>query len=374
MFKATGASVIICLDGVSWDYVKESKTPFLDKMGREGVASTCKAMVPTVTNVNNASIITGAFPERHGISTNSYYDPSTGIEVYMDSSRFLTCHSLLEDVTALGGRTLLLTVKDKLRRLLARNVTASYSVERPPQKLADGIGAPPSIYSPESSLWLLQAAERELKNNHWNTVYVSTTDYIPHKFGPNESEAREYTNRIDEGLSRIAEHNVALGIVADHGMNEKTVNIDLIRLLEEAGLRARFVAAIRDEHVIHHSNLGGSAYLYLEGEVRKARDLLASTSGIELALTREEAATKFKLPADRIGDLLVLADKNHTFGPNPRSPYSDVNVRSHGSLHEREVPFFLGHRVEVDRELYNKDIIPHLLRTLSNTSGKKAFS
>jgi len=362
------------LDGVSWDYVKESKTPFLDNMGREGVASTCKAMVPTVTNVNNASIITGTFPDGHGISTNSYYDPSTGVEVYMDSSRFLTCHSLLEDVSARGGRTLLLTVKDKLRRLLARNVTASYSVERPPLKMVDGIGCPPSIYSSESSIWLLQAAERELKNHRWNMVYVSTTDYIPHKYAPKESEARDYMNRIDEGLSSIAEQNVALGIVADHGMNEKTNNIDLIRLMEEAGLRARFVAAIRDEHVIHHSNLGGSAYLYVEGEVKKARDLLASTSGIELALTREEAATKFKLPANRIGDLLVLADKNHTFGPNPRSPYRDVNVRSHGSLHEREVPFFLSHRVEVNRELYNKDIIPFLLRTLSDASRNQSVS
>jgi len=139
MFKVNGASVIVCLDGVSWNYVKESKTPFLDKMGREGVTSTCKAMVPTVTNVNNASIITGTFPEEHGISTNSYYDPATGIEVYMDSSRFLTCHSLLEDITARGGRTLLLTVKDKLRRLLARNVTDSYSLERPPQNLVEGI-------------------------------------------------------------------------------------------------------------------------------------------------------------------------------------------------------------------------------------------
>ena len=352
--------VVVCLDGVSWDYVEAADTPFLDSMGREGVAATCIAMVPTVTNVNTASIITGAFPEEHGISTNWYYDPATGVEVYMDSSRFLTCKTLLERETARGGRTLLLTVKDKLRRLLARNVTASYSTEKPPPRLVEELGAPPPIYSIESSPWLLTAAKHELGKRRWEMVYISTTDYIPHMYAPNTPEAREYMHRLDEGLEGIAEQGVVLGVVADHGMNSKTVNLDLIWLLEKAGIGARFVAAIKDEHVIHHQNLGGSAYLYVDGDVEKARDVVASADGVEAALTRAEAAARFRLPANRIGDLLVLADADHTFGPNPRSVYADVEVRSHGSLQEREVPFILSRRVDIGLKLYNKDVIPAL--------------
>jgi len=353
--------VVVCLDGVSWDYIEAADTPFLDGVGREGVAATCMAMVPTVTNVNNASIITGAFPEEHGISTNWYYDPASGVEVYMDSSRFLTCRTILERATARGGRTLLLTVKDKLRRLLARNVTASYSTERPPPRLVEELGKPPSIYSLESSPWLLSAAEHELRRRRWDMVYISTTDYIPHMHGPETPEAREYMRRLDGGLEEIAKRVSVLGVVADHGMNEKKVNLDLVQLLGEARMEARFVAAIKDEHVVHHGNLGGSAYLYVCGDVERARDMVASADGVEAVLTRAEAAERFRLPEGRIGDLLVLADADHTFGPNPGSVYADVQVRSHGSLHEREVPFILS-RGEVGRELYNKDVIPSLVK------------
>jgi len=353
--------VIVCLDGISWDYIEMADTPFLDGLGREGMAATCMAMVPTVTNVNNASIITGAFPEEHGISTNWYYDPSTGVEVYMDSSRFLTYPTLLERVTARGGRTLLLTVKDKLRRLLARNVTTSYSTERPPPRLMEELGAPPNIYSLESSPWLLSAAEHELRRRRWDMVYIATTDYIPHMHPPETPEARKYMGRLDEGLRSIAERDAVLGIVADHGMNAKTVNIDLVQLLNEAGMEAKFVAAIKDEHVVHHRNLGGSAYLYIEGTVERAREVVASADGVETVLTRTEASSRFRLPSGRIGDLLVLADADHTFGPNPGTVYADDEVRSHGSLHEREVPFILSVRAEVSSELYNKDVIPALL-------------
>ncbi|MFQ6054106.1 MAG: alkaline phosphatase family protein, partial [Candidatus Bathyarchaeia archaeon] len=188
-----------------------------------------------------------------------------------------------------------------------------------------------------------------------------TTDYVPHKHAPGTPEAERYMARLDEELARIAEHGVALGVVADHGMNEKRVNLDLVRLLAEEGRRARFIAAIKDEHVIHHQNLGGSAYLYVEGDVEGAREVVASADGVEVVLTRAEAAARFRLPADRIGDLLVLAEIGHTFGPNPRSVYADVEVRSHGSLHEREVPLILNRRLEAGRELYNKDVIPALM-------------
>jgi phosphonoacetate hydrolase len=279
----------------------------------------------------------------------------------MDSSDFLTCPTILEKKTACGFKTILITVKDKLRRLLARNVTASYSVEKPSSCIVRKKGQPPPIYSLESSPWLLSAAEHELCDHHWDMVYISTTDYIPHMFAPGKPEARDYMSRLDEGLSRLFELDIVLGIAADHGMNEKKVNVDLEKQLDEAGIKSRFVAAIKDEHKIHHKNLGGSAYLYVKGDIDHAADILYSMEGVESVYDKYTASSKFRLPLDRIGDLLVLADVNHTFGPNRRSVYSDIDIRSHGSLHEREVPFILSSKVEVGHELYNKDLIPLLL-------------
>jgi phosphonoacetate hydrolase len=80
--------VIVCLDGCGPDYLAGSETPNLDALAREGYHTIGEAVVPTVTNVNNTSIITASFPERHGITTNYLLDPLTGEESYMESADY----------------------------------------------------------------------------------------------------------------------------------------------------------------------------------------------------------------------------------------------------------------------------------------------
>jgi phosphonoacetate hydrolase len=336
----------------------------MDSLMRAGTAETCRAMTPTVTNVNNASIITGVYPEAHGISANSYYDPATGVEVFMDSPSFLNHPTWLEAEARRGRRTLLITVKDKLLRLLSRGATDSFSAERPPGWIVEEIGEPPSIYSSEVNTWILKAACHVLRKGAWDVVYISTTDYVPHKYPPESPEATDYMSQLDEGLERLFELDIALGLVADHGMNRKRVNLDPVMLLGEEGIEARLLATIRDEHPVHHMNLGGSAYLYLRGGLERAREILASAKGVEMALTRSEAAARFRLPAGRIGDLLVLADVDYTLGRNSRSIYEDVEIRSHGSLHEAEVPLISSLRLEPAGEAYNKDLFSRLTSSL----------
>jgi len=360
---ASDPVVVVCLDGINWDYVKEGNTPFLDSLARNGTMETCLTMVPTVTNVNNASIITCSFPEVHGITTNWFYDPETGLEVYMDSSRFMMCETYLEGAAQRGQRTLLLTAKDKLRRLLAKDCDKSYSVERPDPRICEEFEPPPGIYEPDASPWLLRAADHEIKNHEWDVVYVSTTDFVPHKYSPKDPEARDYVNRIDGALESIYGNGCSLGVVADHGMNAKSVNMDPSRLLQEHGISSKMVASIKDEHVVHHQNLGGSAYLYAS-EAEKALAVLEGAEGVEAVYRRDEAAGEFRLMRERIGDLLLLADEDHTFGPNERNIYRDIEIRSHGSLHENEVPFMLSVRYETEERLYNKEVIPALVHTM----------
>lgn len=357
---ASGPVVVVCLDGINWDYIKEGNTPFLDSLARNGTGETCLTMVPTVTNVNNASIITCSFPDVHGITTNWFYDPETGLEVYMDSSSFMMCETYLERAARRGQRTLLLTAKDKLRRLLAKDCDKSYSVEMPDPRICEEFEPPPGIYEPDASPWLLRAAAHEISSRDWDVVYVSTTDFVPHKYSTKDPEAREYMSGIDEALESIYGNGCGLGVVADHGMNSKSVNMDPARLLQEHGISSKMVASIKDEHVVHHQNLGGSAYLYVS-EAEEALAILQEAEGVEAVYRRVEAAREFRLMRERIGDLLLLADEDHTFGPNERSVYRDIEIRSHGSLHENEVPFMLSLRHETEGQLYNKEVIPALV-------------
>lgn len=225
----------ICLDGISWEYIRAASTPNLEDVARMGTAVECDGVVPTVTNVNAASILTGEFPNVHGISSNWYYDAHLGNEVYMDSWKYLTCRTLLQRARVRGARTLLLTVKDKLRRLLAEDTDASYSVEVPEPSLVEFLGEPPSIYTSEASLWLLRAVRMEIARGAYDIIYAQTTDYIPHKHSPKSEEAKRYIEGLDEEIGQLLQERVSLGITADHGMSEKRVNVDLLRLLGDAG-------------------------------------------------------------------------------------------------------------------------------------------
>jgi len=357
------AKVLICLDGCSWDYINASNMPNLRNLMKSGTTMNVKGIVPTVTNVNNASILTGEFPSIHGISGNYYFDRFRAFETYMDAPEFLRCETLLARASRKGQRTALLTVKDKLRRLLAKDVTGSFSLEAPTDWAIEKIGRPPAVYSSEASLWLLDAAIALIDDGFFDLIYASTTDYVPHMYEPIHEKAREFMEGIDERLGIMLERGVTLGITSDHGMGEKRRKVDLERALMEIKIRAKVLPIIKDQYVLHHQNLGGAVYIYLEGaqDVLKAKELLSSIPGVEDVFTAWEAKERFNLPLDRIGDLFVLADEETVFGPVDGSLIEDVRLRSHGSLHEASVPLIMSIRKDRGNVAYNKDALRLIL-------------
>lgn len=318
-----------------------------------------KSVVPTVTNVNNASILTGKFPNEHGITGNYYFDKSRNSKIYMDSPSFLKCKTILETASSEGLATLFLTVKDKLRRLLSRGTTTSFSVERPSPWILKRLGRPPDVYSAASSVWLMEAAREVLEMRSYDVTFISTTDYVFHKFDLRSEVAKEYMTAVDEKIGQLSSEDNVIAIVSDHGMNRKRLKVDLCKLLRERGIKAQMVPIIKDEYLEHHYNLGGSVYIYLEKKrlVRKAREILGDQDGVEAVFTRSEAERRFHLPRRRIGDLLVLAQLETVFSPVDSGLCEDVDVRSHGSLHEQDVPFILSHKTRIASELFNKDVL-----------------
>ena len=136
--------------------------------------------------------------------------------------------------------------------------------------------------------------------------------------------------------------SMELVITADHGMNPKHRVLNLTQVLHKAGVEAVFVPIIKDRYVVHHQNLGGSAYIYLEDPalMNEARVLLSETPGVDAVYSAEEAALFFNLHAERIGHLFVLADADTVFGEMPDEQQT-VDIRSHGSLYEQQVPIYV---------------------------------
>ncbi len=340
--------IIVCLDGCGPDYLHASEVPFLQSLGAAGCSVEVDAMIPSVTNVNAVSLLTGVYPEVHGITTNFYFDRATGHEVFMESPAFINTPTLLETGARQGVRTGLLTAKEKLRTLLHRGATTSFSSERPPAWLTGRIGPPPPIYSVDVDLWLLQALREVIHRDDLDLVYAMTTDYAMHTYAPDDEESQRHMAGIDAELQTTLTaleaqgDEVLLCVTADHGMSAKTRAINLERVLAAAGISSRMNTIIADRYVVHHQNLGGAAYLYLDNpaDLDNALAVLPDVEGVEAALPLEAAATRYHLDRARIGDILVLGTENAVFGLT-ESAVMDVSLRSHGSLHERRVPLLV---------------------------------
>ncbi len=333
-------TAVICIDGLDPEYLDACETPVLRRMGRQGFLKVGRCIMPSVTNVNNVSLVTASYPMAHGICSNYMLVRETGEEAYLESSEFVLAESMFQRAEAQGKTSILATAKDKLRTLLAAGVTVSVSSERPPDWVVEGVGPPPGIYTLEVNGWIIKAASFIMTRQPAHLVYISTTDYAMHSFAPDAKEAREHMTIVDDAIGRLVEnHSEATVLVtADHGMSAKKRMVDVKTVLDRCGIRAKPVPIIKDRHVVHHSDLGGSIFVYLESaDIGEALKVLRGTWGVEEAVSREEAAERLRLHHGRIGDILVAGEKDVVFG-DPAEVSMPPSLRSHGSYHERRVP------------------------------------
>ena len=340
-------ALIILIDGGDPAYFEASPTPNLDRIEGEGARFIVSCQMPSVTNVNNVSMICGAPPSAHGITANYFLNPETGEEVYMESGDFVRAPTLMEMGRASGRKTAVLASKQKLCDMIGKGAEAVVTAEDPPGWLIEKAGAKEEIYSGAVNLWLLRAARAVLEDQKPDLLYVTTTDFLQHKFGPERIEAQEHHAALDKEIGKLvdswmsAHKDGAIFITADHGMRDKTRALDPGVILRAQGVAAEAVPIIKDRYVVHHGNQGGAAYVHLESDdaLPDAVAILKACPGIEDALTRQEAATRFQLMAERVGDIMVLADEETVFGVMEEAE-REVRLRSHGSLHESEVPLW----------------------------------
>ena len=332
--------VVICIDGFDPEYLEACEIPNLRELSGKGFLKTGRCMMPSVTNVNNVSLVTASYPEAHGICSNYWLARDTGEETYLESGEHIMSETIFQRARRQGKTSTLVTSKDKLRTLLSDGVTTTVSSEQPPGWVVEGIGPSPEIYSLEVNGWVIKAAGYIMTQRPADVVYVTTTDYAMHTYEPDHPQSRKHMTIIDNAIGELVESHpdVTLLVTADHGMSGKTRMIDLKHSLESHGIRARVVPIIKDRYVVHHSNLGGCAYVHLPSSERdEALKVLRDTPGVEDALPCEEAAARFRLHPERIGDIVVTGEVDVVFG-DPSEVEMPTDLRTHGSPHELSVP------------------------------------
>ncbi|HTR87516.1 MAG TPA: phosphonoacetate hydrolase [Reyranella sp.] len=348
-------TVVVCIDGSEPGYIEcaigAGRTPWFAKVLKEGTNLMVDCVVPSFTNPNNLSIVTGRPPDVHGICGNYFLDPESGKEVMMNDPKFLRVETLFAALQRAGCGIAVVTAKDKLRGLLGKGLdldrATSFSAEKAPGEIKELIGRDtPDVYSAELSEFIFAAGVKLMERDRPEIMYLSTTDYIQHKHAPGTPVANDFYAMMDGYLSRLDALGCTIVLTADHGMNAKhdaSGRPDVIYLqdLFDGWLgkdRARVILPITDPYVVHHGALGSFAVVYSPGD---AAAKLRAMPGIEAVLTREEAAARFELPADRLGDLIVVSTQHKVLGTSAsRHDLSGLTepLRSHGGISERQVP------------------------------------
>ena len=366
-------SVVVCVDGCEPDYIAQAVAagcmPWMKAVLANGTCVIADCVVPTFTNPNNLSIVTGAPPAVHGICGNFLYDTANNVEVMMNDPKWLRAPSLLAGLADAGCSVAVVTAKDKLRKLLGHGVRGiCFSSEKADQTtlsehgiegVLELVGRPvPEVYSAELSEFVFAAGVRLMDTRRPDVMYLSTTDYVQHKYAPGTQAANDFYRMMDGYLRELDELGCVIVVTADHGMNAKTrldatPNVIYLQdLLDEwlgAG-RARVVLPITDPYVVHHGALGSYATVYLAAGagIPAIAERIGALRGIDAVLSREQAAARYELPADRIGDLVVTGTRSVVIGSAAaRHDLSglDAPLRSHGGLSEQPVPLIINRRL-----------------------------
>ena len=373
-------AIAICLDGCEPAYLEEAikagLMPTLQRIRATGTDRLAHSVIPSFTNPNNLSIATGRPPIVHGICGNYLYEPETGKEVMMNDVRFLRAPTVFAKFYEAGARVAIVTAKDKLRALLGAGLkfdqdrARCFSAERSASSTAADhgqdnasawLGMPqPEVYSADLSEFVFAAGVKLLRDWHPDVMYLTTTDYVQHKYAPEQPEAQSFYRMFDTYLTQLDAMGAAIVVTADHGMKPKHLKdgspaVVYVQDLLDAWLgkdAARVILPITDPYVVHHGALGSFATAYLPAGTNQA-DIIArlrATDGIILVIDRAEAVKRFELPADRIGDIVMISGENMTLGTSAhRHDLAALNepLRSHGGLTEQEVPFIVNRVIDL---------------------------
>ena len=365
--------VVICVDGSEPDYTERAMAagamPWLATALTRGSERIADCVIPSFTNPNNLSIVTGVPPSVHGIAGNYFYDRDADAEVMMNDPRYLRCGTILAAFSQAGAKVAVVTAKDKLRKLLGHRMEGiCFSAEKANEAsesengiagVLELVGLPlPSVYSADLSEFVFAAGVKLMATRRPDIMYLSTTDYIQHKHAPGTAEANRFYGMMDRYLRELDAMGAVIAITADHGMNGKTDGqgrpnvIYLQDLLDEwlgAG-KSRVILPITDPYVVHHGALGSFATVYLGAGVDQEALLarIAAIPGMEKVLDRATGCRAFELPEDREGDLIAVSGRHTAIGTS-RSRHDlsglDAPLRSHGGVSEQRVPLIFNRPV-----------------------------
>ena len=395
--------IVICLDGSQREYfdlsLENNLMPNLKKIITNGSYHMAYSAIPSFTNPNNISIVTGQPSSFHGICGNFFFDPDTKQEIMMNDPKYLRAPTIFEKLQEQGLKIACVTAKDKLRNLLGSGLKyedkkaicfsaeksneandATHGIANVNQWLKKDL---PNVYSQELSEFVMAAGVKLLDEFNPDILYLSTTDFIQHKFEPGHPSANKFYEMFDNYIGLLSSNKCSIVITADHGMKPKSKTngspnaIYLQDILDEKfGINStRVILPITDPYVVHHGALGSFATVYISdlSKTKLIIEEIKNLEGMDVVYNKDDACKKFHLPPDRTGDVVCMSGENMTIGSSlKKHDLSGLNepLRSHGGLFEREVPFitnFKELRPRIGQQIYNYEAFYYAINNAGET-------
>ena len=369
-------TVLVCIDGGDPEYLQQllavDAVPNIARFIQKGFSTVADGTMPSFTCPNNMSIITGTPASKHGISGNYYLNTKTWEPVVMTGPELLRGDTILAKFAEAGAKVISITAKDKLRKQLGKNLDLSKGnisfssefaskctlKENGIENVIELVGMPePNVYSMELSLFVLKAGIKLLERERPDLMYLSLTDWVQHKYAPNAPEAKRFYQELDQCFGELDQLGAIVGLTADHGMSDKSnaqgrPNVIWLQDILDRKLGkgdVQVVCPITDAYVGHHGALGGFVRVWCRGKAtpQEVIEAIAGEDGIEQALDKENICKLFDLPADREGDVAVIARKDVCIGTSAinhdLSGLAGHRLRTHGGTSEAKVPIIFNY-------------------------------
>jgi phosphonoacetate hydrolase len=192
--------------------IKDGLLPNLSDFVTHGFHATAKCAMPSLTNPNNCSIITGVPTSIHGIAGNFYLDRVTGEEHMVLDDSLLRGTTILEQMANKGVRVAAVTAKDKLRKIIshglspakgaicfsAQSAKSCTEAEHGIAYIETWLGRPaPDRYSGDLSIYVLDTGIKLLQEDRVDLFYLTLSDFIQHKYPPGSLESNQFLQALD---------------------------------------------------------------------------------------------------------------------------------------------------------------------------------
>ena len=364
-------SILIDVVGLEQEHLASGLLPNIARVAEQGEHARLEPVFPAVTCPVQASILTGKYPQEHGIISNGLYDRDTFSVSFWEQPSALVRRDRLWDIAKKRGlksgvlfwQNIMYANSDIVvtpRPIHLDEKMVMWCYSKPPgyyEELKDKFGEfdLSSYWGPlassKSSEWIGRAAEYTFEKYRPEQlfVYIPHVDYSAQKFGKNAPQTIADIRKADEIVGRIVDKISSLQmsdqtnivIASEYGFNDVTQAIPIN-------------VALRDKGLLSVRNIGGKEYIDFElskafamvdhqiahvytknGFEQETKKLLEKVPGIDQVLDKEGKA-RLRLDHERSGELVAVADRDKWF--------------SYYWWHQEEFAPDFAHRVDIHRK------------------------